>query len=201
MTRNWTGGGSKAITELGEALALTSAGGDLIRSCVIRGLRGQAYFAQGLLEEAKTDLEQAIPEAVALGAVPYLPLYYCWLAEINGRRGRRDDAVKHAHHAWRLSHRQGQTWTRAPILRALARGLVHTCRPNIAAAERAVRDAIAIHRSMGICIGLANSHVAHAEIRRAAGDAAGSRALLRQARDSRRRMGIKATAIESRETL
>ncbi len=198
MARNWTGGGLKAIADLGKALALTGAGGDLIRSCVNRGLRGQAYIAHGFLEEAKSDLEQAIDEATALGPIPYLPLFYCWLAEVSGRSGRHGDAIEQARHAWRLSYGQGQSWTRATILRALARGFAHARRPNIAAAERVVREAIATHRSMGIRVGLANSYVAHAEIRRAAGDPAGSQALFRQARDLRRSIGIKATAIESR---
>jgi len=198
MAQNWTGGGLQAIEMLSKALALTSAGGDLIRSCTTLGLRGQAYFANGLLEEAKTDLEMAIEKATTLGSVPYLPLYYCWLADVNGRSGHRDEALKLAHHAWRLSYSRGQVWTRATILRTLARRLADTRRPNIAAAERAAREAVAIHRSMGIGVALANSQVAYAEVQRAAGDTAGSRVQLRQALDLRRRIGVKATVIEGR---
>ncbi len=162
MVRTWVGEAPQALEALSKALALADAAGDLIRTCVTRGLRGHAHFAHGLLKEAKVDLEQAIAEAAALGPVPYLPLYYCWLAEVGSRNGQHDDALKHARHAWRLSQRQGQAWNRAPVLRALARGFAHAGQPNIAASERAVREAIAIERSVGFRVGLADSHVAYA---------------------------------------
>ena len=42
-----------------------------------------------------------------------------------------------------LSYKRGQTWTRAPVLRGLARRLALARQPEIAAADRAVREAIA----------------------------------------------------------
>ncbi len=190
MTQNWTGGGSRAVAVLGKALTLSRAMGDLIGSCVLRGRRGQAYLAQGLLEESRTDLEQAITEANALGSIPYLPLFYSWLAEVSCRNGRHAAAAKHARHALCLSYKRGQAWTRAPVLRSLAHGLAHAHRPDIDAAGRAIREAIAIQQFLGIRVGVANSHLTYAEVRHAAGDAAGARTLRRQAREMHRSLGI-----------
>ncbi len=118
MTRTWLGNVAEARAALDRALSLAKEDGDLIRTCVVRGLRGQANLALGYLDAARADLEQVIAMAADLATLPYLPLFHAGVSELGRRRGDSQAALRQSLQAWRLSH--GQAWTRPPVLRALA---------------------------------------------------------------------------------
>ena len=149
LTRVWVGDGQNAIDALDRALAKSKKSGDVIRTCVLRGLRGRAHLPLDRWDGARAALVCAIGLARDLKHVPYLPVFHAWLAEAEYRGGRYRSGLSQARQAWRLGQEQPRAWNRLPAMRALILANAKAEAPNEEGARWAKRQAITIEASLG----------------------------------------------------
>ena len=150
LTRVWARDGQNAIDALDRALARATKTGDVIRGCVLRGLRGRAHLPLGRWDEARAALLDAIALSHSLDNVPYLPVFHAWLAEAEFRAGHGAAGLANAHRAWRMTQRQPWAWNCLPLMRALFLAHANAKRPNAKAVSWAARQVEALEASLGI---------------------------------------------------
>jgi class 3 adenylate cyclase/tetratricopeptide (TPR) repeat protein len=146
---------------------------------------GAAYTLADEPDRAVPLLEQAVEQAASMKLRANHALRLAWLAEAHLLQGRRDLALDHARRALDLARECGERGHQAYAQRVLADIAAGAEKPDVAAAEAAYREGLALAEALGMrplaarCrLGLGLLHERAGERQRAREDLAAASAML-----------------------
>ena len=137
-----------AIPVLEQGLALCRAAGNRDQVRVIMGDLGYAYALQGRLAEGCALLEEAIREAIRMGA--HSAGRVAWLSEVCRLAGRSEEAGQHARQALDLARQRKERGYEAHALHQLGVVQAHAIPPDVAPAEAHYQQALALAEELGM---------------------------------------------------
>jgi tetratricopeptide (TPR) repeat protein len=136
------------VLEQGLALCRTSGSQNMMRP-IGAGL-GYTYALQGHLAAGRALLEDAIREGIHTGALGYQSRWVAWLSEVCHLAGHGEEAWQHAHQALNLARQLKEYGHEALALHQLGAVYAHADPADVAQAEAAYRQALALAEELGM---------------------------------------------------
>jgi predicted ATPase len=158
------GAGAQAIAACEEARRLADRAGDRFRVYLVQFYEGQAHGMLGNHRRARELLEHSIALAKQLGTTTLLAWGQGLLATSLLAAGEHDAAQRLCEEAILLAEETRDRLANALAHRTLAEALARRAPADVAAAERAILDAIRIQRELGCRPELARSYVTYARL-------------------------------------
>ncbi|GBD43130.1 Adenylate cyclase 2 [bacterium HR40] len=165
----WRGDAEHFTADFAATIELAERCGDLFRSYLAHGWRGQGQLLAHAFEAAADDLETAEQLAARLGTSFHLGAFTALRAKLALLRGRATEAEELVQRAVRLAEESRQPWGMSIALRVTCETLLARSRPAIEAALAAVDRAIAIQEESQSRYDLAWSLLARSHALAAAG--------------------------------
>ena len=186
----WRGDSETALASFDKALEAARARGDLPRVHALTGFKGYALLGAGREEEAVAALRLALDLGGKIDTALFAALFQAWLAEASVGLIGDEEALRLGREALDRASQSNQPWARSVALRALARVLVRPGYRDLHAADRAIRQAVAIQGGLGLRCETARTLIVHAKILRARGNVRRSSEIFAEAGDLFARMGL-----------
>jgi tetratricopeptide (TPR) repeat protein len=142
--RGWRGDLAAAEPCFARAMTLAEGAGDVFRGYLIHGWRGEARLLSGAAAGAAEDLGRCLELGRKIGSEYHRAGFQALHASALLRLGETDPARGLAEAALEEAERTRQAWSRSLALVTLAEAQLVVSGPDLTAAERMIRDAIAI---------------------------------------------------------
>jgi len=139
-----------AIRMFDQGLARCRASGNRDWLRVIAAGLGYTSALQGRLAEGRALLEEAISEAIRMGALVGHANRVAWLSEVCRLAGHGEEAWQHARQALDLARQQKARGSEALALHQLGVVQTHTAPPDVAQADAYYQQALALAEALGM---------------------------------------------------
>ncbi len=190
VVHGWYGDLPTAVADFEQAMHYCEQSGDLFRTYLVHGWRGEAYLIAGDTKAAEDDLVTCLALGEKIGTSFHRAAFQAFLGQIRLLQEDVDGASRLSEDAISAAFESAQAWGRSIALRVNAAVLLNSNPPDAERAQHVVQSAISIQERRECRCDLAWTQLMLARVCAAMNDVDGATAALATAKQMFETMGI-----------